>query len=353
MIRFITRKWPPAVGGMEIYSLKLTEALGKSTEISVTALPGRADGSPPSALALVKFGIVTAFQLLFTRHPEGTLHVADMASWPLALAAQLRSRNWARVLSAHGTDVSYPRRGGFRGKLYGLYLKLGACCLKDTVVIANSTTTADCTKTYGFSQTLVVPLATALQGPEQIGTPENFILFVGRLVERKGCAWFIRTVLPQLSDEVTLKVCGTLWSPTEEAALNDPRVSYLGSKTPEEVAALYGRALCVVTPNIQLPNGEFEGFGMVATEASACGGVSLAANIDGLREAIVDQVTGFLLPAGDDAAWVKKIVEISAWTSLQREEFLQKSLKETQARYTWARVAESTLAAYGIAARRP
>ena len=120
MIRFITRKWPPAVGGMEIYSLKLSEALAKNAPVAVTALPGRADGAPPGALSLIAFGISTALKLLFTRQAEGTVHVADMAAWPLAFAAQLRSRAWKLVLSANGTDVSNPRRGGLRGGLYGL-----------------------------------------------------------------------------------------------------------------------------------------------------------------------------------------------------------------------------------------
>jgi len=347
MIRFITRKWPPAVGGMEIHSLKLSQALAALAPLEVMALPGRADGSPPSAFALLRFGVSTALRLLFTRRPEGTVHIGDMASWPLALVAQLRSRNWRRVVSAHGTDVSYPRRGGFRGTAYGFYLKVGSRCLSDTIIIANSTTTAACTESYGFAPPLVIPLATALRTPSRPGPPEKFVLFAGRLVERKGCAWFIRQVLPRLPEDITLKVCGTLWSEAEGAALRDPRVAFLGPKTQDEVAVLYAQALCVVAPNIALPNGEFEGFGMVATEASACGGVSLAANIDGLQEAVVDNVTGFLLPSGDPDAWVGKISEVSSWSAQRRQEFLQRSMAEAHRRYTWERVAQETLAAYG------
>ncbi len=40
MILFITRKWPPAVGGMETYSVKLSQALQKLSTVEVMALPG-------------------------------------------------------------------------------------------------------------------------------------------------------------------------------------------------------------------------------------------------------------------------------------------------------------------------
>jgi glycosyltransferase involved in cell wall biosynthesis len=184
----------------------------------------------------------------------------------------------------------------------------------------------------------------------QIGPPEGFVLFAGRLIERKGCSWFIRNVLPRLPETITLKVAGTVWSRREGEALRDPRVEFIGPQEPAAIARLYGSALCVVVPNLELPNGEFEGFGLVATEASACGGISLAAACGGLKEAVVDGVTGFLLPPGEPEAWVSKIVEVSRWPAEARAAFIARSVAETAARYAWPRVAEDTFAAYGHAA---
>ena len=348
MILSITRKWPPAVGGMETYSVKLSHALSKLAKIEVVALPGRHDGSPPSAASLLAFGFRTALKLFMTGSPHGTVHVADMASWPLALAAQIRSRKWSVALSAHGTDVSYSLRGGLKGSLYGAYLRLGARCLKHAVVIANSAATAECTKRYGFGHLVVSPLATDMRLAGPVGPPANFVLFVGRLVERKGCGWFIHNVLPRLPEHMTLKVVGTVWSESERAALDHPRVEFMGPRNPEEVAGLYSKAICVVTPNIDLPNGEFEGFGLVATEASVCGGISLASNHSGLREAVVDGCTGFLLPPGEAETWAAKILEISNWSSESRKAFVHRSMKEAESRYSWDRVAETTFEAYKL-----
>lgn len=344
---FVTRKWPPAIGGMETYSVKLSAALERFTPVEIVALPGQANGDPPTATALLKFGSLTFFRILFRRAPRGVVHVADIASWPLALAARIRSRRWRVVLSAHGTDVSYPLRGGLKGRLYGAYLRFGARCLRSARVIANSMITSQCASGHGFKDIVVVPLATDARPVRGIGGPGNFVLFAGRLVERKGCSWFILNVLPLLPDDISLKVAGTIWSEGEADALSLPRVDYLGPQDPGDMADLYARALCVVTPNIILPNGEFEGFGLVATEAAASGGVSLAAECEGLREAIVDGITGFHLPPGEPGPWAEKIIEIRGWRSEQRKAFIEGSIAECETRYTWSRVAEDTVAAYG------
>lgn len=93
MIHFVTRKRPPTIGAMEIYAMKLSEALRLHESVNVIALQGRVDGSPPSVFSLAFFGVRIAATLVATRSPRGTVHVADMALWPLALVARLRSRH--------------------------------------------------------------------------------------------------------------------------------------------------------------------------------------------------------------------------------------------------------------------
>ncbi len=346
MITFITRKWPPAVGGMERYSAALVQALTKRQTVRVMPLPGQRGGAPPGAVALVGFGLATAVKVLLTARPDGIVHVADMASWPLGLVARLRSRRWKIALSAHGTDVSFHRRGGFKGSVYGWYLRIGARCLRRAVVIANSAATAEVTREHGFQNIKIVPLATDMRPVAQPGPAEPYLLFTGRLVERKGCAWFIRNVLDRLPQPLVLKVAGTVWAEDEGAALEHPRVEFLGPLEATDLAGLHARAICTVTPNIDVANGEFEGFGLVAAEAAAAGGVSLAAAHSGLVEAVVDGVTGFSLPPGDADAWVAKIVEVLGWSDAQRTAFVETAMRVAQARYSWDRVAEETLNAY-------
>jgi glycosyltransferase involved in cell wall biosynthesis len=343
---FVTRKWPPAMGGMETYSVKLADRLARRCEVRVMALPGRADGAPPQAPALAGFGLRTALALLLARRPAEVLHVGDMASWGVALAARLRGGPRRIVLSAHGTDVGYPARGGWKARLYGAYLRAGARLLPGASVIANSQATAEVTRRFGFADVRVVPLATDMAPACAPPEPGREILFAGRLVPLKGCRWFVETVLPRLPEEIGLAVAGTVWDADEARALSAPRVRHLGTLAPEALAEAHAAALCTVVPNVAVGTGEFEGFGLAATEAAAAGGVVLAADRDGLREAVIDGRTGFLLPSGRPEAWAAKILEIRSWSPARRAAFVRGATALSARVYFWDRVGEDTLSVY-------
>ena len=83
-IMFVTRKWAPAVGGMETYSMRLAEAMQAIEPVEVVALPGKPDGMPPGALALLAFPFRFMAALLRRRRMPEVLHLGDMAIWPLA-----------------------------------------------------------------------------------------------------------------------------------------------------------------------------------------------------------------------------------------------------------------------------
>lgn len=338
-IRFVTRKWPPALGGMETYCARLADALAASYQVDIIALPGRADGSPPKSLALIAFALTTLLRLILLA-PADVTHIGDMAAWPLALAARLRSRKTIIAISAHGTDVSYPLRGGALATLYGAYLRLGARLLAGSKVIANSRATADEARRYGWTGATIIPLATDMK-PPPIGEHGQHILFVGRLTPRKGCRWFIREVLPLLPEDVNLRIAGKIWDNAEAQAFKNSRVTFLGPVYGEMLAREFASALCII-----VPTREFEGFGLTAIDGAAAGGVVLASAHSGLNEAIIDGVTGFHLPAGDASAWVKKILDIQAWSEEKRRKFIEKSVSVTQERYSWDRVAQDTAATY-------
>src|SRR3546814_8939643 len=108
-ILYLTRKWPPAVGGMETYSVKLTQALARCADIpvSVIALPGRRNGQPPTASSLLAFGGRSALRLLLQSRPPAVLHVGDLALWPLGFFDRLRSRRRRIVISAPGRSEEH------------------------------------------------------------------------------------------------------------------------------------------------------------------------------------------------------------------------------------------------------
>ena len=345
-IMFVTRKWAPATGGMETYCVKLSEALARLEPIEVIALLGRPNGMPPGAFALFGFPITVLARYLKRRKQPRVVHLGDMAIWPLAIPALLW-HNTSIVLSAHGTDIVYGLRKHWRGRLYKFYLSLGARLLRRAKIIVNSHATAQAVHTAGWPAPKIVPLATDLHGicPE-VTLGQQTILFAGRLIERKGCAWFIEYVLPHLPDGMKLDVIGTGWEEKEIAALDNPSVTYRGRVSADELHAAYASALCVVLPNIPVESGDFEGFGIIAPEAAAAGGIVLAARSGGLTDAVLDGETGFLLPAGDANAWLDKIAEVSRWDAAKRSSFSRRARAVAAENFNWDRVARETRAAY-------
>ncbi len=345
-VLFITRKWGPAVGGMETYCERLTEELAKLQPVDVIALKGRADGSPPGALSLLAF----PFTILrrFSQMPDkpAIVHLGDMAIWPVGLLTTLFFSSAQIVLSAHGTDIAYGARGGVRGSLYAAYLGLGARLLSKARVIANSQATRDRLLAIDWNSDAVVPLATDLRSDASSDFDPNQIIFAGRLVRRKGCAWFVHKVLPLLPETVRLTVIGTRWDEAENSVLSHPQVEFLGPKPQAQLAQYFAKAGCVIVPNIELGNGEYEGFGLVAPEAASAGGVVLAASSGGLKDAVIDGETGFSLPAGDAQAWADKIAKVAGWSAEKRTAFIATSQATAQHHYSWSRVATQTIEAY-------
>ncbi|WP_366519552.1 glycosyltransferase family 4 protein [uncultured Erythrobacter sp.] len=345
-VLFITRKWGPAVGGMETYCERLTEELAKARAVDVIALEGQDDGQPPSAWLLLLFPFTVLGRLFRLKNAPAIVHIGDMAIWPLALMAAAFFPRAALVLSAHGTDVSYAARGGVKGMLYGLYLSIGSHLLTRAEVIANSRATETRLTEIGWDCSAVVPLATDLRGNPQAGFDPKQLLFAGRLITQKGLSWFVNEVLPLLSQDVRITVVGTVWDKSEAAALGHPQVEFLGRKPQGELALLFAQAGCVIVPNIERGNGEFEGFGLIACEAASAGGLVLAADTGGLRDAVQDRETGHLIEAGNAQSWAAKITEVLDQDPCERAQFLARSQELAQSHYSWSRVAEQTTEVY-------
>ena len=338
-VRFITRKWAPAVGGMETYCLRLTEYIKHDVDMDIHALRGNPDGTAPGGIKIMIFGLKMMFKLLSLPQVD-TVHVSDMASWPLAFMAKLRRPKTHIVISAHGSDLSFEQRSGFLPKLYKGYMRLGALALSGATILANSQWIADLALKKGFKTVKLIPLATdMLARPASTKVTKN-IFYAGRIIRSKGVSFIIEKVLPKLADDIRLRVAGTIWEDEEGVRLEHPRVTFLGQLDPEALSREYAQALCVVVPSIAP-----EGFGLVAIEAALSGGVVLASNHSGLAE-ICQKNLGILTPAADAGAWADEIVKISEWSPVDRRAFTENAQSQASTRYSWQRVADQTLEAY-------
>jgi glycosyltransferase involved in cell wall biosynthesis len=133
------------------------------------------------------------------------------------------------------------------------------------------------------------------------------VLFVGRLVDKKGVIHLlralaeVRTTVP--AAELVLAGDGPLREglAREAAALGVP-ATFLGVQTPAQVQQLMRRAAVLVGPSIADARGNAEGLPITFLEAQASGLPLIVSTSGGTGEGVVHGETGFLFPPGDEAA---------------------------------------------------
>lgn len=137
----------------------------------------------------------------------------------------------------------------------------------------------------------------------------NGLLFVGRLIERKGAEYAIRALAELVGEgrDVTLTIVGD--GPQREALEQLARELAVGGRTrfegalpPDEVARRYRACGILIMPAVTDWKGEQEGFGMVLVEGMSAGMAIVATRSGGIPDVVRDGHTGLLVPERDASA---------------------------------------------------
>jgi phosphatidyl-myo-inositol dimannoside synthase len=344
---FIAKSYPPVIGGMERFSYNLAKALCDEGCTQLLA-------NPRGALAVPLFAPVSAAVAAW-RARKGRVNLVHLGDALLApLGRAIRSAGKVPVtVTVHGLDVTRDTPLGYQAVVANAIAHL------DHVIAVSSATRDFCLGRWPEldGRISVIPNGVELPDlePEPVAAlpPElemrlagrSVLLTVGRLVRRKGVAWFILNVLGRLPDDVVYVVAGE--GPhgrrVEEAIRQSGqghRVVQLGRLDRPVLMALYERADVFVMPNILVPN-DVEGFGLVALEAAVRRTLVVAANIQGIPEAIHDGANGFLVPHGDADAYVAQIEQLLALPSTERRQLGERSRAYTLQNLTWSRAARA------------
>lgn len=140
--------------------------------------------------------------------------------------------------------------------------------------------------------------------PEPGVRRENVVLFVGRLVEKKGCEYLIRAmeaVQKQVADaELVMIGDGPLRDDLEALAKGAlKRFRFLGSRASDEIRDWMKRAKVLCAPSIVAESGDAEGLPIVVLEAMASGLPVVGFASAGIPEAVKHRETGYLAPEKD------------------------------------------------------
>ncbi len=169
------------------------------------------------------------------------------------------------------------------------------------------------------------------------------IAFVGQAVERKGLPVLLRA-FEALRTQVPaeLIVIGSTADELAPLLVEADGITALGRVDDAAKIAALREADLLCAPSLG-----GESFGMVLTEAFAAGTPVVASDIAGYRAVVTDGRDGVLVPRGDATRLAETLRDLALDPA--RVQRLGAAAGESAARYTWPRIAEQVVAAYGDA----
>lgn len=167
------------------------------------------------------------------------------------------------------------------------------------------------------------------------------ILFVGRLVDKKGIEYLLQAMPAVVAqhENAKLKVIGDGPLLAELTALSESlnisrNVEFAGSVVNWEIADHLRGAAITVFPSVVTDSGDQEGTPVAIMEALACGCAAIVSDYPGARDIIIDNKTGLLVPQRSPEALAKAIMVLLKDPTLCRK-LGEQGRAHVQAHYDW------------------
>lgn len=347
-VLFISQDFPPDIGGIQTYSWEIGRRLAPLVGEAAIVAPRR-PGSDlvdaelgtqvyrlPARPDLLPLAAVPALPVLARRHrADVSLHAQWQTAAAALVARSLTGYPRRIAVAAHGRELLFNQLGeGAPGRLFD---RLRFVVLKNVdLFLPVSHYTASLLERWrtGSQRVEIVHNGTdsdrfrPVDGSSfraEIGAGDRpLLLFVGRLVERKG----IDTILRALPDvrarvpDVLLVIAGDGPDRTRlERLANDldvrMNVRFQGGIPYDTLPRVYSAADVFVMPS-KNAEPDVEGFGIVFLEANACGCPVVGARSGGIPDAILHGETGYIVEPDDTAALAERLSHLLAEPSLRK-----------------------------------
>ena len=194
----------------------------------------------------------------------------------------------------------------------------------------------------------VIPMGADLKNrfvPIESKNNNDSLLFVGRLIEKKGLYYLINAMPLILirHPQVYLRVAGD--GPErinmERECKNlkiSKHVRFLGAVKNELLPAIYQTSDVVVFPSVIADDGDREGFGLVLVEALGCECATVVTDLPAMQDIIVDGKTGLVVPQKNVEKLAKKVIRLLD-DPVFRRSLGKEGRRFVLERYDWNRIA--------------
>jgi glycosyltransferase involved in cell wall biosynthesis len=145
----------------------------------------------------------------------------------------------------------------------------------------------------------------------------NEILFVGRLVEKKGLRYLIDAMPTILNARPSVFLTVVGFGPEEVASREQAKslglqhkIQFVGAFRQVDLPGRYRGAAVFVAPFAKASSGDQEGLGLVSLEAAGCGCPIVLSDLPGTKDVLPDGAGCIRVPPGDSAALADAVLAI-------------------------------------------
>ena len=255
------------------------------------------------------------------------------------------------VITSHGGDL-FSLKGRVLGSLKKWIIRAAD---KLTVVSSAMKARALEQELVESAKAAVIPMGVDTEHtfiPPAPGSKRSGLLFVGRLVDKKGIEYLIEAMPAVLAKfpDTRLQIIGD--GPMEEALQRQSEalglassVQFLGARINTEIPIFLQDAAITLFPSIVTNSGDQEGTPVAIMEALACGTAAIVSDYPGARDIINDRQNGVLVPQRSPEALAQAIIELQQ-TPTTREAYGAAGRETVRQRHDWSVISRQFLASF-------
>jgi starch synthase len=336
-VGIFTREYPPQVyGGAGVHVDYLSRELAKDIEVEVHCWgPQQSDegnlhvrGAEPWTEITNgtegKFkGALEAFSLNLTQVKALTgVDVVHTHTWYVSMAGFLAKKLYGVpfVLTTHSLEPLRAWKAEQLGSGYAMssWMERTAILDADAIIAVSQGTKADILRAYPEVEPARIhviyngidlneyqkTLETKALTDYGVDPAAPYVLFVGRITRQKGVTHLVDAIhyMPPETQVVlcagapdTPEIAVELRTKVEEARKQHPRIVWIEKMlSKKEAIQLYSNCRVFCCPSV------YEPFGIINLEAMACRAPVVASSTGGIKEVVVDDETGYLVPFDQD-----------------------------------------------------
>ena len=232
-----------------------------------------------------------------------------------------RKLNLPMVTTFHGSDVTQKDKFSFNSRHRNVAFEQSAKIIAVSQFIKRKLLARGCPEDkivqhyVGIDNQFFSPAIQRFEQPT--------ILFVGRLIEQKGCQYLLqamKTINQQLPEaHLIIAGYGSYQDTLQQLANEVTNVSFVGAQNRAQVKDLMSKAWVTCLPSIIMDRGNEEGMPTVCVESQAVGTPVVAFDTGGVSEGVIQEKTGLLSEQKNVAQLAENLLTVLQSTALRNQ----------------------------------